>query len=207
MELGFANNHKLLAFFITGSGGGTPWTLTTTGTSGPATYTANVLNIPQYSGISFMMTQNLQAANLAMPVGAKTYYCQVRALSTYTMSKVLIQASSGSGTTRVAVYTGLNNNPAGTVLKAQSESTNTVTTGPTSLALLAENGNDLNITAGSDYILALTTSSLTLSYHGYAVFLDTNSWGQNTADLDTAGFGTNIQVLSSMSECPCMIVI
>ena len=120
-----------------------------------------------------------------------TYYMSVNSPLTKTVSSFEIQINSGSDNMRVAIYTGKN---IAAVLKCQSVSTlvNDINA-PTVLTLVAEAGQDLVLTAGVDYVIAVSVGGTSARLIGTTGYSDINYAWYNTNIVVSGGFPVNPQ--------------
>lgn len=115
-----------------------PITLTTTGTSGAATFTSNTLNIPQYAGTTYTASTGLTLTGSAFSVNVSQ---NITTLSNLT-SNGIVTTSGGGGTLSVTATTG-----SGSVVLATSPTLTTPALGTPS-AIVLTSGTGLPLTTG-----------------------------------------------------------
>jgi hypothetical protein len=134
-----------------------PVTLTTTGTSGAATFIGNTLNVPQYAGTSYAAGTGLTLTGSTFSVNTSQNIAALSNLST----NGILSTTGGTGTLAVTATTG-----SGNVVLATSPTLVTPTLGAALATTI--NGNTITASAGT---LTLTagktfTDSNTLTLAG-----------------------------------------
>ena len=126
--------------------GGSSISLTTTGSSGPATLTGGVLNIPQYTGTSYITSLTTTGSS-----GAATVVSGVLNIPQYTGSSLTLTTTGTSG---AATYSG------GTLNIPQYTGTvaSITTTGTSGPATLLSGVLNIPQYSGTSYITSLTTT-------------------------------------------------
>jgi len=179
----------------TGSGGAPVWAapfvLTTTGTSGAATYTGGTLNIPQYTGGGGGITNGAASNELMKSDGTNAV---ASGLSSSTAGNIDLGLSGTSGSTRSVTANG-SASDVGISLIAKGSGTMIISTND------ATDGIQLKGNAGNAFINTQTTSSIIGG-------TDTGTGGVNNAlkvrhditGTPTAGSGAGIELESETSS-------
>lgn len=159
-------------------------TVTTTGTSGPATLVGNILNIPQYSGGANSVCFSpmpISVCDTAPTAATTQYYYQTVSEVSGTISKAKIWGYSGSDTVLVGIYRGTLQG----TMTLIGQGSATCGLGPNVINLTAESGQNLTLTAGEDLVVGYYptgTSFRTI----YDVGISDIYFGiSNTADITT----------------------
>jgi hypothetical protein len=141
-------------------------------------------SVTSWEIIPFVMSNLLPTAN------SYVYYMNVRSTFTKTITTFEIQVGSGTDAYRCAIYTGSGTSA---VLKAQTINNTGIGIGVQSFALVAEVGQDLDITTETDYVVALSIDGTSGRPLGFTGLSDTNIAWLNTTDVNVAGFPVNPQ--------------
>ncbi len=166
-----------------------PITLTTTGTSGAATFSGDVLNIPQYSGAVYTAGTGLTLTTGTFSVNTSQ---NISTLSNLT-SNGIVTTSGGTGALSVTGTTG-----SGNVVLATSPTFTGTVTFPTPFTLGATSvtttGTQLNYlngatgTTGTGNVVLATSPTLTGVSLGSASTAVTQSPNDNSTKLATTGY-------------------
>lgn len=131
--------------------------------------------------------------NSLVTAGSNVYYMNTRASTSMTLSNFVINIGSGSDNIRVAIYTGVGTTA---ILKAQSINTLALGIGSHPLPLIAEVGQNLTLSAGTQIVVAVSVGGTSARLLSINSITDTAYAWSNTTEVNISGFPVNPQAQS-----------